>query len=655
MIDLRNISVQFGGKFLFSDISFTIKASDRIGLVGKNGAGKSTLLKVLIGELRADEGQISSASQSSIGYLPQEVVFQGNDTIYVEACKAFEEILQLEQDLEDINQQIAAFTDYDSPKYYKLLEDLSNKQDRFDRLGGTKIEEEVSKVLKGLGFLHSDFERPMNEFSGGWKMRVELAKILLRQPDFILLDEPTNHLDIEAIIWLEEYLRTYPGGIMMISHDRAFLDKVTNRTIEIVSGKIYDYKASYSEFVELRKQRRERQISDAKRQDKEVQNTQDLINKFRAKKNKAKFAQTLIRKLDKMEKVEIDDLETSQINFRFPDPPRSGKIVIHADELTKRYGDHLVLNKIRFDLERGEKIAFVGKNGEGKTTLSKIIASKTSYEGEMQLGHNVSIGYFEQNQAETLDGNLTVFEMIDNVATGDMRNRVRNLLGAFLFSGDDIDKKVKVLSGGEKSRLAVAKLLLEPVNLLILDEPTNHLDMTSKNMLKNALKAFPGSLIVVSHDRDFLKGLTDKVYEFRDKGIHQYFGDIYDFLEKRKIDSLDQLTLEAKKSKGGNISDDKAARKELNAKKREFDKGIKRLKNKVNKIEKEISESEQKIATIEVEISKTDFYTTHPNPEQQLKEYNELKTKVASLTDDWETNAMEMELMKEERDELEKG
>lgn len=651
MISLANISIQYGGRILFDDISFTITKKDRLGLVGKNGAGKSTMMKVLIGEIIAQNGTISMDNGTTMGYLPQSKKVHQTRTVFEEAATAFEEVQKVERQLQKLEEELTHRTDYESDSYFKLLEELTETQDRLHRLGGLTIREDIEKILKGLGFQNGDFDRMMSEFSGGWQMRVELAKILLMRPDFVLLDEPTNHLDIESIMWLENFLSAYPGGVLLISHDRAFLDKVTNRTVELVAGNAYDYRTSYSKFMELRTQRIEKQKTEAQRQEKFIEHTETLINKFRAKKNKAKFAQSLIKKLDRIEKIEVDEKESAAIKFRFPPAPRSGKIVVEAKQMSKSYGDHLVLNDIDFALERGEKIAFVGKNGEGKTTLAKIINRQLQYDGHCELGYNVTIGYYEQHQAETMDGDLTVFQVIDDAATGEMRYKVRGLLGAFLFSGEDVDKKVQVLSGGEKSRLALARLLLDPVSLLILDEPTNHLDMQAKEVLKNALKAFDGSLVIVSHDRDFLQGLTDKVYEFRDKKIRPYIGDIYAFLEERKLQDLEELNLKQEKAKKQEASLGKKERIALRETIRDLDKGIKRQSNRVSKSEKRIAELERKIAKFEKEMSASDFYNSHADPNGFMQTYNQTKFNLKNEMENWEELAFELEAIKEERAE----
>lgn len=651
MISLSNISIQYGGKFLFDDLSFTVTEKDRIGLVGKNGAGKSTLLKILTGEIRAETGIIAMDNNTSIGYLPQEMRLSPTLSVYEETAKAFAKIQQLEQQMFVLTTELADRTDYESAAYSRLVQQLADMQDELQQLGVANRRETIEKVLRGLGFMSRDLDRPLREFSGGWQMRIELAKILLQTPSFILLDEPTNHLDIEAIMWLEEYLATYPGGVILISHDRAFLDRVTTRTVELVSGKLYDYKASYSEFMELREQRIEKQITDSKRQSKEIEHTQMLIEKFRAKKNKAKFAQTLIRKLEKTERIEVDDMENAAISFRFPDAPHSGRIVVRLEQVGKQYGTKQVFAGIDMLIERGEKIAFVGRNGEGKTTLTRIIADKIPYDGFCELGHQVEIGYFEQHQAESLDSKKTVFQIIDDAATGNMRHRVRGLLGAFLFSGEDVEKRVSVLSGGEKSRLALAKMLLEPVNLLILDEPTNHLDMYAKEVLKQALFDFDGTLIVVSHDRDFLRDLTDKVYEFRDGQIFKYEGDVYGFLETRRLSSLDELNLGLRKQQQANANaqqtlseaDEKILRKQQQQAQYALDREIKSLAGKINKCEQRIAELEAEIGRHEDMMNDADFYTQQPNPQSVIENYAALKRQLQEAMDNWELLSIELE------------
>ncbi|OWY18945.1 ABC transporter ATP-binding protein [Sphingobacteriales bacterium UPWRP_1] len=654
MISITGLSVQFGGHFLFDNISLAITKADRIGLVGKNGAGKSTLLRLLMGQMRPESGNIHFDNNTTLGYLPQEMPIRATKTVYEEAASAFSEVLQLQETVDRLTSEITHRTDYESTEYLKLVDQLTDAQDHFQRLGGLNMREQIEKILKGLGFVNGDFDRSLAEFSGGWQMRVELAKILLRKPSFILLDEPTNHLDIESIMWLEDFLLNYEGGVLLISHDVAFLDKVCNRTAELVNGKLYDYRVPYLQFVELRQQRQEQQITEAKRQEKMVEHTETLINKFRAKKNKAKFAQTLIHKLENLERVEIDDLEKDSIKFTFPDAPRSGRVVVHMQHLTKRYGKTEVLNNINFTLERGEKVAFVGKNGEGKTTLTKIIAGKEPYEGSFQLGHNVLVGYFEQKQAETLDGNQTVFQTIDDVATGEMRYRVRSLLGAFLFSGDSVDKKVQVLSGGEKSRLALAKMLLEPVNLLILDEPTNHLDMRAKEVLKEALRNFNGTLIVVSHDREFLQGLTDKVYHFKNKQITAYHGDVYDFLRNSNMQSLDELGMNSRQTPEKEQTETDAKQERINRWEtlKNFDRDIRKVETKIKKSEQTIAELETTIARYEQQLADPNFYAQPQNdPKAATAAYNQCKQQLEQEMEQWELLLLELEELQEQRNQ----
>lgn len=661
MITISNLSIQYGGKFLFDDISFVITDNDRIGLVGKNGAGKSTLLKIIIDEMRPETGSIAMDNHTTLGYLPQDMRLNPHLSVYEETAKAFSQLRALEQQADQLIAQLDEHPDHQSDDYLRQVQALSDVQDLMAQWGSGNQRENVERILRGLGFVSSDLDRPLSEFSGGWQMRTELAKILLQQPSYILLDEPTNHLDIESIMWLENYLANYSGGVILISHDRAFLDRVTNRTIEIVSGKIYDYRASYSAFMELREQRIEKQIGDAKRQSKEIEHTQMLIEKFRAKKNKAAFAQTLIRKLEKTERIEIDDQENASIRFRFPDAPRSGKVVVHIDQLAKSYGTKHVLDRVSFDIERGEKVAFVGKNGEGKTTLTRIITGKTDYQsGKCELGYNVSVGYFEQHQAENLAPQKTVFQIIDDAATGDMRQRVRSLLGAFLFSGEDVEKKVAVLSGGERSRLALARMLLEPVNLLILDEPTNHLDMQAKEILKQALFDYNGTLIVVSHDREFLKDLTDKVYEFDRKSVKMHIGDVYNFLKARQLNSLDELNLGLRRQKeidekNNTPTPQNSANAPTNSANTQnrwaLDKELKSLSAKVTKAEQRVNDLDAQVKNCENTMNAPDFYSTNPNPNAVIQQYADLKRQAAQATEAWEELFMQLEELQTARDQ----
>ena len=641
MVSINNFSIIFGERALFRNISCFISKKDKIGLVGKNGAGKSTLLKSIYGLQKGTEGEVIVPKETTLGYLPQEMEHNEDTTIIAEASSAFSAIKELEDRTEAISLELAEREDYESDSYSKLIEELNEVNDRLHILGSGNMEQAVEKVLKGLGFKTEDMQRQMNEFSGGWKMRVELAKILLIQPDLVLLDEPTNHLDIESIEWLEAFLATYSGAIVMISHDRNFLDAITNRTVEIANGRIYDYKFNYSKYLIQREEELASQIEAAKAQEKYIKDTQILINKFRAKKNKAAFAQTLIRKLEKLDKIEIDQLDASAMKFNFPPAPRSGKVAVKAESVSKSYEDKQVFSQVDLLVARQEKIALVGKNGAGKTTLTRIMTNQLKHEGNFELGHNIEVGYYAQDQTETLDLDKTVFQTIDDVATGEIRTQIRGLLGTFLFGGEDIDKKVKVLSGGEKARLALCKLLLKPYNLLIMDEPTNHLDMRSKEMLKGALKRFDGTLIVVSHDRHFLHQLVDVIYEVTPSGLKQFIGDIYEFLEKKKassIASFERKTEVKQKVKESTDSSNKKSyeeRKELDRKKR-------KLTNKISKCQKEIEESEKKLKEMDAEIAKLD-YSDQSSSNKILAEYAELKDSVGELMGQWEEAEMELE------------
>ena len=543
MVSVDNLKVEFGVTPLFEDVSYVINKRDRIALVGKNGAGKSTMLKILAGIQAPTSGSVSVPRDVTIGYLPQVMILSDKHTVMEEAEMAFEHIFDLQASIERMNQELADRTDYDSENYHKLIEKFTHDNERFLMMGGTNYTAEIERTLMGLGFSREDFNRPTSEFSGGWRMRIELAKLLLRRPDVLLLDEPTNHLDIESIQWLENFLKTSAGAVVLVSHDRAFINNVTNRTIEISCGHIYDYKVAYDEFVVLRKERREQQLRAYENQQKQIQDTEDFIERFRYKATKAVQVQSRIKQLEKIVPIEIDDEDNSALRLKFPPAMRSGNYPVICDGVKKAYGSHIVFHDVTLTINRGEKVAFVGKNGEGKSTLVKCIMDEIPYEGKLTIGHNVQIGYFAQNQAQMLDENLSVFDTIDYVAKGDIRLKIRDILGAFMFGGEASDKKVKVLSGGERSRLAMIKLLLEPVNFLILDEPTNHLDMRSKNVLKEAIKEFDGTVIVVSHDREFLDGLVTKVYEFGGGVVKEHIGGIYDFLQKKKIESLNELQL----------------------------------------------------------------------------------------------------------------
>lgn len=641
MVSVNNLSVFLGGKDLFDNVSYMIDKKDRIGLVGKNGAGKSTMLKVIMGTQPASGGNVSMQKGVSIGYLPQEMVHNNDARIIDEVESANKKITVIEETLADINHQLETRTDYESDSYMKLIEDLNDLNEQFTLHGGFNMRENMEKFLLGLGFESSDFERKMSEFSGGWKMRVELCKILLENPDVLLLDEPTNHLDIESIQWLEDFLKNYHGAIILISHDRAFLDFVTNRTIEINAGKIYDYKFAYSKYKVLREEELIVQKSAAKNQEKYIKETEILINKFRAKKNKAAFAQSLIKKLDKLEKVEVDEDDGSKLKFRFQTPPRSGKFAVKFNELTKEYPTKTILNNADMTINAQDRIALIGKNGVGKSTIIKMIVGDEKYEsGELEMGHNISLGYFAQDESEKLDGNKTIFETIDDIATGDMRTKVRSILGSFLFGGDDADKKVKVLSGGEKTRLALCKLLLEPHNFLVLDEPTNHLDIASKNVLKDALMNYEGTLLVVSHDRDFLDMLTNRIFEIKEEKVSVYHEDVSSFLKRKKEKSI-ALFENTGKQKKNSKKQGKPTKKENPTLSYEEQKEIKRLENKVEKLEKDIEKLEVKIKESDIKIANLD-YTNEVETNTILEPYKELKATLKQKMADWENGIIEL-------------
>jgi ATP-binding cassette subfamily F protein 3 len=547
MISVDGLTVEFGGSTLFSDISFVVNDKDRIALMGKNGAGKSTLLKIMAGVKTASKGRISAPKEAVIAYLPQHLLTEDNRTVFEETAQAFARIHEMEREIAALNEELAVRTDYDSDGYSQIIERVSSLSEMYYSIEEINFDSEIEKILLGLGFSRDDFSRPTSEFSGGWRMRIELAKILLQKPDLILLDEPTNHMDIESVQWLEEFLVNSAKAVMVISHDRAFIDNITTRTIEVTMGRIYDYKVNYSKYLELRRERREQQQKQFDEQQKMIAETTEFIERFKGTYSKTLQVQSRVKMLEKLTLVEVDEVDSSALRLKFPPSPRSGNYPVIAEELTKFYDQHLVFSNASFTLERGEKIAFVGKNGEGKSTMVKAIMNEIEYQGKLTLGHNTLIGYFAQNQASLLDEELTVFQTIDDVAVGDIRTKIKDMLGAFMFSGDDIFKKVKILSGGERTRLAMVKLLLEPVNLLILDEPTNHLDMRTKEILKSALQDFDGTLILVSHDRDFLDGLVSKVYEFGKQQVKEHLGDIYSFLQMKKLDNLKEL--ERKNSK----------------------------------------------------------------------------------------------------------
>jgi ATP-binding cassette subfamily F protein 3 len=651
MISANNISVYFGGQELFDDVSFMVNKGDRIGLVGKNGAGKSTLLRILSGEQKANEGSISTPNESTIGYLRQDLEFEEGRTVQEEAEQAFQEIKKLEQQITAVNLEMSERTDYESDGYMQLITDLNDLNERFGMLGGYTIQSEMSQVLIGLGFQLDDFERQTNEFSGGWRMRLELAKILLSKPDVLLLDEPTNHLDIESIVWLEGWLKNYSGAVVLVSHDRAFLDAVTNRTIDLILGKANDYKASYSKYVELRKDRQEKQIQSKKNQDKEIKQTKMLIEKFRAKKSKASFAQSLIKKLDKMDLIEVEQDETASMYFKFPPAPHSGKVTLKVSNASKNYDDLQVLKGVNLMLERGDKIAFVGKNGEGKTTLAKMIVDAIKYDGEIEYGYQVKVGYYAQNQSELLDENKSIFEVVEDAADEHSRPRVRDMLGSFLFSGDTVQKKVKVLSGGERARVALCKLLLEPVNLLIMDEPTNHLDMVSKDILKRALRNYDGTLIIVSHDRDFLEDLTEKVYEFKDKNIKEYLGDINDFLKEKKVQDFTQFELENKQKSKVKKSDDSANKQTFNERK-QLDKDIRKLSNKVGQFERAVERLEKELKELDEELANPERYKELSSQKGFFESYQDKQNELNENMSSWEESLERLEELKHKRSKL---
>ncbi len=624
MISINNISVAFGGIFLFKDISFVINKKARIGLTGKNGAGKSTLLKILYGFQEADSGTLSIPSGTSLGYLPQQMVYPIGKTVINEALTAFNSIIDTQNEIELLSLSLSERTDYHSEEYLKIIERIDQLNHFLILNGGNTFLADTEKTLKGLGFSQSDFERNVTEFSGGWRMRIELAKILLRKPDVLLLDEPTNHLDIESIEWLEQYLITYEGALLMISHDRTFLDNITKQTIEIANGKIYDYKTSYSRFEQLRKERIEQQTATYLNQQKFIEDTEKFIERFRYKASKAVQVQSRIKQLEKFEQIEIDETDNSDLGFRFPEAPRSGDIVVDIENMTKKFTEKIILRDIWLTIERGKKIAFVGKNGEGKTTLIRIITGEIPYTGKVKLGHLVKIGYYAQNQEKELDNNKTVYEILDEIAVGDVRLKIRDILGNFLFKGEEIDKKVSVLSGGERSRLALAKLMLEPYNLLILDEPTNHLDMKSKDVLKKALQQFNGTLLVVSHDRNFLDGLVDEIYEFTNQTINKHDGNIMQFMQKKRLENLKLIEKKEKSDdnfvKENTISENKAIflqRKEIDKDIRKLTKELQSTESEIEKLESYISESEQVLQSGKI-ISDHEFYNKFENAKNEL-------------------------------------
>jgi ATP-binding cassette subfamily F protein 3 len=635
MISVNSVTVSFGGYDLFDNVSFLVNPKDRIGLAGKNGAGKSTMLKLLAGEQSPSKGEISKPNDYKIGYLPQDMIHQQGRTVFGETETAYQEMQQLESRLDVITHELETRTDYESDAYMNLINELTDINTRLEILGVANKEEEIEKILKGLGFEASDFHRPTSEFSGGWRMRIELAKILLQKPDILLLDEPTNHLDIESIQWLEEFMQTFSGSVMLISHDKQFLDTVTTRTIEISNNKIYDYKTNYSRYLVLRKERREQQENAAKNQQKIIDQTEVLIDKYRAKASKASFAQSLIKKLDRMERVEVDESDNATMFFKFPPPAHSGKIVLTVEHAGKKYGDKQIFSDANFILTKGEKIALVGRNGEGKSTMIKMIANQIDYEGSVQHGHSVMMGYFAQDQAEKLDKTKTVFQTIDELAVGDIRKQVRTLLGSFLFGGDDIDKKVSVLSGGERGRLALCKLLLEPYNFLVLDEPTNHLDIRSKEILKKAIMDYEGTVILVSHDRDFLDGLVNKMYEFKNGKVKEHLCGINEFMEKVKMNRLSEMNSSKNPFQKSNPEPVKVKVKE-DHRNEEREKELKNLKSQITRSEKEIERLENEIKQFDAKLADPDQYQVVMNDKAAFANYEQMKKQLESEMKNWE-------------------
>lgn len=634
MLNVHNLSVSFGGEYLFKQVSFRLNGGDRVGLIGKNGAGKSTLLKLLSREMSLDSGTIAVEKNVKTGFLRQDIDFEQGRTVLEESYQAFEKLKALELKLDEINKQLAERTDYESGEYHQLMVDLNDVTHQYDILGGYNYQGETEKVLLGLGFKREDFNKGTDTFSGGWRMRIELAKLLLQDNDVLLLDEPTNHLDIESIIWLEQFLTNYAGAVVIVSHDKMFLDNITNRTIEISLGRIYDYKKPYSKYLKLRAEMKEQQLNAQKNQEREIQQAERLIEKFRAKSTKASMAQSLIKKLDRMERIEVDQEDNAVMNLRFPISVTPGKVVAEITGLSKSYGNNHVLRDIDFLIERDSKTAFVGQNGQGKTTLAKIIVGELEYQGKVKLGHNVQIGYFAQNQAEYLDGDKTVLDTMIDAANERNRSRVRDILGSFLFSGDEVEKYVKVLSGGERNRLALAKMLLRPFNVLIMDEPTNHLDIRSKNVLKQALRNFEGTLILVSHDRDFLQGLTNKVYEFKDRRIKEYLGDIEFYLEQRQVDSFRAIEKNQKEVKK-TIKNEKAGNSFKDQKK------VKSLKNKLGAVESKISGLEKELAELDHNLL-MDYDATIAAP-NFFDEYQKKKNTLEGLMKEWEQITLTLE------------
>ena len=652
MISLDNLTVSYGGWTLFDNISFLINPKDRIGLVGKNGAGKTTLLRIITGEQQPTSGAVTINGECTIGYLPQTMRVADTTTLVEETAKAFDEVLRLEAEIESLTREIAERTDYESADYEQLLHRLNDAQDRYHILGGETRDADIEKTLLGLGFKREDFGRATSEFSGGWRMRIELAKLLLRRPSIFLLDEPTNHLDIESIQWLEEYLKNYNGAVLLISHDRAFLDNVTNRTVELSLGKITDYKVPYSKYVVLRAERRAQQLAAYENQQRMIEKTEEFIEKFRYKPTKSNQVQSRIKQLERLERLEVEEEDLATLNIKFPPAPRSGQVVAEINEAGMSFGSKHVFSGANFTIEKGDRIAFVGRNGEGKTTLARMLVGQlTPTEGSIRIGANVNIGYYAQNQDDLMDGEFTVYDTLDRVAVGDIRTRLRDILGAFLFRGEDIDKKVKVLSGGERARLAMARMMLEPRNLLVLDEPTNHMDMRSKDILKNAILKYDGTVVVVSHDREFLDGMVDKVYEFRDGGVKEYLGGIYYFLEKRKLESLQEIERRdpspksaAAKGPAKGAAPDEAAKAVPSGKasyeqRKEQEKLLRKLRRNVETIEAGLAEIEKQIAAYDAKFAAATEYN-----EADYRDYNDLKARYDHQMHEWEKASYELEI-----------
>ncbi len=645
MISIDNLSVSFGGWTLFDQISFLINPKDRVGLVGRNGAGKTTILKLIAGLEQPTSGAVTKNAECTIGYLPQQMVVHDTTTLIEETAKAFDVVLALEAEIERLTAQIATRTDYESESYEKLLHSLNEATDRYHILGGDTRDADIEKTLLGLGFRREEFSKPTSTFSGGWRMRIELAKLLLRRPSIFLLDEPTNHLDIESIQWLEQYLKNYNGAVLLISHDRAFLDNVTTRTIELSLGKIYDYKVPYSQFVTLRAERRAQQMAAYQNQQRLIEKSEEFIEKFRYKPTKSNQVQSRIKQLDKLERIEVEEEDLATMNIKFPPAPRSGQIVAEIKGVGKAFGSHRVFSGAEFTIHKGDKIALVGRNGEGKTTFARILIGQTeATEGTVRLGANVSIGYYAQNQDDLMDGEFTVYDTLDRVAVGDIRTRLRDILGAFLFRGEDVDKKVKVLSGGERSRLAMARMMLEPHNLLVLDEPTNHMDMRSKDILKEAIRKFDGTVVVVSHDREFLDGIVDKVYEFRDGGVREYLGGIYYFLEKRKIEDIREIERKAETPKQSTTATPTQSQGKMSyEQKKEQEKLIRKHRKAVETIEAQTAEVEEQIALYDKKFATATEYNA-----EDYKAYDALKQQLDHLMHEWEKAVYELELVEGE-------